>query len=180
MSLESKHRKRMRMTKLRGALLGGIEAAGVITLAAMAPNVLALLGPLQKRREERLLSAVTRLKNAGLIQFDGRRIRLTPQGRLFLVEHSLLTKKPRRWDKKWRVVIFDIPERRAARRKVFRNTLMRIGFYRLQDSVWAYPHDCEELMVLLKAEQRLGAEVLYMIVDTIERDAPLRKHFRLT
>ena len=40
-----------------------------------------------------------------------------------------------------------------------------------------YPYDCEDLITLLKADFRVGDAMLYMIVDTIERDGALRKHF---
>ena len=83
----------------------------------------------------------------------------------------------RTWDEKWRVLIFDIPERRSNVRQQIRNTLRALGFLRFQDSVLVYPYDCEDLITLLKADFRVGDAMLYMIVDTIERDGALRKHF---
>jgi hypothetical protein len=56
---------------------------------------------------------------------------------------------------------------------------MHIGFVRMQDSVWLYPYDCEDLIVLLKADFKIGKDVLYMIVDSIEADTTWRKHFKL-
>ena len=56
---------------------------------------------------------------------------------------------------------------------------MHIGFVRLQDSVWVYPYDCEDLIVLLKADFKIGKDVLYMIVDEMEGDTHLRKEFGL-
>lgn len=50
---------------------------------------------------------------------------------------------------------------------------------RLQDSVWIYPYDCEDLVALMKADLRIGADVLYMIVERLERDKYLRRHFGL-
>jgi len=50
---------------------------------------------------------------------------------------------------------------------------------RLQDSVWIYPYNCEEFVVLLKAELGLGRDVLYLIVDRVEDDLALRIHFKL-
>ena len=51
------------------------------------------------------------------------------------------------------------------------------GFLQLQQSVWVYPHDCEDLVALLKADLHIGKDVLYLIVEKIERDAWVRKHF---
>jgi DNA-binding transcriptional regulator PaaX len=52
----------------------------------------------------------------------------------------------RRWDGKWRVFSFDMPEsRRRDRLRVWRHLrAMRFGF--LQRSVWVWPHDVEPLL----------------------------------
>ena len=42
-----------------------------------------------------------------------------------------------------------------------------------------YPYDCEDLIALAKAEFRIGADVLYMVVERLERDNRLREHFSL-
>ncbi len=57
--------------------------------------------------------------------------------------------------------------------------MRELGFARLQDSVWVYPYDCEDLMALLKADLKIGMAVLYMIVEHIENDKHLRAHFSL-
>lgn len=126
-----------------------------------------------------------RLARNGLITFEergGRRYaRTTERGKRVLefeTQKTALTKK-RKWDRRWRVVIFDIPERRKSVRNRLRRFMHEYGFVRLQDSVWVYPHDCEDLIALAKAEFRIGADVLYMIVERIERDTHLRIHFGL-
>ena len=58
-------------------------------------------------------------------------------------------------------------------------TLRDIGFIRLQNSVWVYPYDCEDLITLLKADFRVGKDVLYLVVEAMENDKEIRKHFRL-
>jgi len=88
-------------------------------------------------------------------------------------------KKPRKWDGRWRVLAFDISEKRRYLRKRIRSVLYSVGFVRLQDSVWIYPYDCEDMMTLLKADLKIGKEVLYLIVDSLENDKEYRKHFKL-
>ncbi|MDP1722064.1 MAG: PaaX family transcriptional regulator C-terminal domain-containing protein [Candidatus Gottesmanbacteria bacterium] len=48
-------------------------------------------------------------------------------------------KKP--WDRKWRVVIFDIAEVQRTTRNALRDKLRELGFGMLQESVWITPHD---------------------------------------
>lgn len=134
----------------------------------------------------RAKTALGRLATKGLITFeerDGRRYaRITERGKRVLeleMQKVAMTRK-RKWDHHWRVVIFDIPERRKSVRNRLRRFMDTYGFIRLQDSVWVYPHDCEDLIALAKAEFRIGADVLYMIVERIERDKHLREHFGLS
>ncbi|MBI5470465.1 CRISPR-associated endonuclease Cas2 [Candidatus Kaiserbacteria bacterium] len=87
--------------------------------------------------------------------------------------------RPRRWDRRWRIIIFDIPEKKKNVRDRVRALVQRLGFFRLQHSVWVYPYDCEEIITLLKSDLKLGSQLLYMIVDAIEYDKPIREHFDL-
>ena len=48
------------------------------------------------------------------------------------------------WDKKWRIVIFDIPEELHKNRNQLRTKLKNLGFYMLQKSVFVIPYPCEK------------------------------------
>ena len=50
----------------------------------------------------------------------------------------------KKWDHKWRVVIFDIPQEISSARKKFRHRLVTMGFYPIQKSVFVFPYPCEE------------------------------------
>ena len=126
------------------------------------------------------------MKDHGLVFFEktdkGTFMRLTQQGEDKLIRFELLgykLKKPKKWDKKWRMLIFDIKEERKRTRDKIRFTLNRIGFLRLQDSVWVYPYDCEDFVTLMKADFKIGRDLLYLIVDTIEGDAKIKNYFKL-
>lgn len=87
--------------------------------------------------------------------------------------------KPKRWDKKWRVMIFDIPEKKRKIRNDLTTLFRAAGIYRLQNSVWVYPYECEDIITLLKTDFGIGKYLLYMIVDELENDKYLRQHFGL-
>ncbi len=180
MGLEQELRQEIRLTKLRQTILATIQLAGIITVMAMAPNVFQALGRVQKRwSRSSLESAVQRLVTKGLVQKTEQGLQLTPKGQRYLDRSLLTVARPKRWDRKWRIVVFDIKENRRALRDQLRILIGQIGFIRLQNSVWVYPYDCEELLVLLKTDYHLGKEVLYIIADKIERDFELRRHFDL-
>ena len=122
----------------------------------------------------------------GYVTFEGsgtqQRARLTKKGEAFAAQMhigAVVPKKVMRWDGKWRVVIFDVPEKRRSVRGRVRNLLKLFNFYCLQDSVWVYPYDCEDLIALLKVDLRLGNAVRYVIADSIENDVQLRTIFKL-
>ncbi|TSC69136.1 MAG: phenylacetic acid degradation operon negative regulatory protein [Parcubacteria group bacterium Gr01-1014_56] len=193
MSLERELRQKIRRTKIQAAVLGSIKIAGILAVSVLAPNVLGALGRIQKMsghsqpRADNIKSAAQRLADKGFIKFEKRKkgvfLVLTEKGEQYVRQASLADfqiRKPKQWDKRWRLVLFDIPERRKRLREILRDTLVRIGFIRLQDSVWVYPYDCEKLIIMLKADFRVGKDVLYMIVDKIENDKAIRSRFGLT
>ncbi|MDO8576489.1 MAG: hypothetical protein Q7R90_04185 [bacterium] len=189
--MEEASKKRTKRGQIERAILSTLAVAGVGLIAVTAPNTLQLLKYVdsdwivKRDPKQRIREAAHRLKKKGFVEFvrkDGRVfLRIKEKGRARL--HSLVSfgplPKPKRWDGKWRLVIFDIPEKKHVLRARARGIVAGFGFVRLQDSVWAYPYDCEEAIALLKAELHIGKDLLYIIADAIEYDAPLRKEFGL-
>jgi len=184
--LEENYRRRKKRADLQKIVLSTVAAAGMMSVGLLAPNVLgafAKLGLIPTRRQtDSIRAARNRLVHQRLLGWEGNNLRLTEKGERAL--RSLEVRgyklpKPKRWDNRWRVLIFDIPEKRKSLREKVRRTLASIGFVRLQDSVWIYPYDCEDLVTLLKADFKIGKDVLYMIVDTLEYDTPFRSKFGL-
>lgn len=187
-TIETRGRKRARKRDLQRAILGTVSAAGLLAIALVAPNMpvaLKKLGmlPTSSRDAGSINRARNHLLRKGLLSRskDGF-LELTPAGEraLLLAQSGEHAPKPRRWDGRWRVLIFDIPERRRTTRDKTRLMLINIGFVLLQGSVWVYPYDCEHVVALLKAELKIGKQMLYLIVDEMEGDAPLRRRFGLS
>lgn len=188
-NIEKAAKKKRRSRALRGAVLLSVGAAGLIAAAAVAPNAVQLLeyAGINAKLRYRTMSVLGRLKSKGEIEFeerDGIRfVRLTPKGEaavaLLREKMSLAEKKPRRWDGRYRLVMFDIPEKRKKMREQLRLAMREVGFLRVQDSAWIYPYDCEEFVALIKADLQAGKNVLYAVVEEIENDGWIRRHFEL-
>lgn len=106
-----------------------------------------LFGPeLKGPKEAKFRKAANRLRGRDLIfgeRRDGRIIfELTDKGRREAEKIKLKFEmaKRRKWDGKWRVFIFDIPEKIKGKRDLLRRELVSFGFMQLQKSVWIYPH----------------------------------------
>lgn len=162
----------------------------MITLAAVAPNVLGLLKffPHQKRFKKHYINqSIARLEKQGLVKVilnnkGIKVVKLTKGGKSKLTSYQLKDlqiKKPTRWDGKYRLIIFDIKEWKRGTRDKLRRWFTRLGLVRLQNSVWVYPYDCREIIDLLKANYQIGKEVLYLEVSYLENDKSLRKIFAL-
>lgn len=185
---EKKVAKEIRRTKINTLIIGAVAFSGVIAIAALAPGLAYAFGK-SKYLRQRLYQTRKRISvliTEGYLIFeerDGKKyVRLTEKGERFAAlmhDGALAPKRPKRWDKKWRLLIFDVPERRRGVREKIRTALITLGFVRLQDSVWVFPYDCEDFIIVLKAEFKIGKDVLYVIADHIENDQHLRRHFSL-
>ena len=109
------------------------------------------------------------------------KLKITDKGKMIASDHYIEAIKPSKkrkdWDSKWRIVMFDIPERKKKARDMVRFHLKRLGFLQVQVSAWIFPYDCEDIVTLIKGEFDLGKEVIYLIADSFEGDYIFRKKF---
>lgn len=187
--LEKEVRAEMRKTKVNNAIVGAIALGGLLAVSALASNVLGVLGKMKFSRQRRyqVKRSFSKMLDAGYIVLEKKNgvsyAKLTAKGERFAAlmnEGNIRSKKQKRWDGKWRVLIFDITEKRKNLRDKLRFTLSGIGFVRLQDSVWVYPYDCEDFIAILKIDLKMGKEVIYIIADRIENDGAVRRQFGLS
>jgi DNA-binding transcriptional regulator PaaX len=96
---------------------------------------------------------------------------------LSLFGPTILFKKPKVWDGKWRVVAFDIPEKSRSFRRILREHLHEAEFYQLQQSVFVSPYPYEkpfaELIRLYEAEPY----VRIMAVSWLDNETHLKRIF---
>ena len=186
-SLEKEVYKRNRRANLKKIILRTVAVTGIIGISLVAPGVIVAmkkLGILPKKRQGEFIdTSRKKLLQEGFLEYHDKMLQITKRGEEYLLKETLYenTKnKKKKWDGKWRVLIFDIPEKKKIVREQIRHTLIYIGFMRLQDSVWIYPYDCEDFITLLKADFRIGKDVLYMVVEALEYDKPIKSHFGFT
>ncbi len=138
--------------------------------------------------QKKYYSKITKnLEKKGFLVFrnkDGELgVEITKKGKEALRNLSLekISKEKRKeeWDGKWRIVMFDIPEKKRKIRGLLRDSLKRMGFLQIQGSVWIYPYPCEEIVTLIKSNVSLEREVVYMTANSFEKDNIYRKKFRI-
>lgn len=118
-----------------------------------------------------LSKALQRLREKGAIEYingDELVLRLTDTGKMRAV-HAQMQDAPEKWDGKWRIVIFDIPERRRAARDLLRHHLKSWGFEIWQQSVWATKRNCVDLLRKYLEQVGIADWVLVIESDNIGR-----------
>lgn len=178
-------------------LLGG---GTVLALSLfVSPTAVLLAKPFldEKRQRDRnnwkqfnpryLRSTIKRLQREKIVtieKLNGEEIvKLTTNGKRRILKYSLdsLTiEKTGSWDGQWRLVIYDVPKHKKGLRDVFRQTLINLGFYQLQESVWIHPYSCEKQITFLREYYGVGNEVIYIVATKLEDDLPYRTYFGLS
>lgn len=187
MPIKMRHQEQVQRIGL--AVLGVIAVTGFVAAVAVMPG-LAYIAKFFPRRSERRWRdytdrALKRLIRRGLVEETRRgRIvgyRLTDRGHEYLLRREFAAAElvpPKKWDGKWRLVAFDIPEKRRYLRDHLRTHLIRLGFYPLQQSVWLFPHPCEDVVRLIKVDLDLGRKVQCVVFQRFE-DREEEKSWRL-
>lgn len=169
-----------------------IGMVGFVATATFSGNAIQLLKHTSigqrksKIKNYELNKYVKRLMDRNLLKVylknDIEYLGITQKGKSLLFKYKLeglKNVKPRKWDKKYRVVIFDISENVRGIRDKLRVMIKGFGFIQLQQSVWIYPYPCKDIIELLKNYLCINNEIIYMTVDSVENDKWLKDIFKL-
>lgn len=88
-------------------------------------------------------------------------------------------KKPVQWDKKWRIVLFDIPERIKKVREAMRDHFKNLGFYEFQKSVFVHPYDCKDEIEYLIEFYDIRKFVRFIIAESLDNELHLKDYFKI-
>lgn len=117
-------------------------------------------------KKSSLSKALKRLKQGGFIELIADReltLRLTDKGRKKAILAELQSPLGE-WDGKWRIVIFDIPEKRRAARDLLRHNLKSWDFTQWQKSVWVTKKNC--IKPLREYIKKLAIEDWVLVIES--------------
>lgn len=167
-------------------LAGG---AAFITLAAF-PGLAYLVNFLSKDERlkevsrKRLRNSLYYLKSRRYLAFKGIedkiRLEITERGKKKILEYQfeeMKIPKPEHWDGKWRIVAFDIPEKKKLARDTLRRKFKELGFFKLQKSLFVYPYPCREEINLVVKIYEVESYIIFIETDYIDKEKLLLKHF---
>lgn len=142
---------------LAKSILAFAVLAGVVVIAAAAPNVFAAYGSLTKNSSRRfyktnsLKNELEQLRRQGFVRarktLKGYEVESTRKGEMKVFREAtveLAIQKQVPWDGTWWLALFDIPRTHNAARDALRARLKQIGMEPLQASVFASKYPCAD------------------------------------
>lgn len=181
------------ITSGKELLVALLIAGGVFTVLSIEPALLAAAipfarryrnAPQDRRRFQKAFSYLRQKKYITVRPKGGKaEISVTEHGRRraranYFSTKASLPMRPRKWDRVWRLIMFDIPVGDRLKRDAFRHMVRRLGAVMFQQSVWLYPHDCSEQVAFLSRYFELPQDNLRLVISSdIGDDSAFRKHF---
>ncbi len=107
---------------------------------------------------------------------------LTKKGKMKALTYHFATMKisKGKWDGRWRIVVFDIPEKIRNGRDALRAKLFSLGFHEFQKSVFVFPYECKDEVEFVVEFFGLRSFVRYGVLSEIDNDFYLRNIFHLS
>ncbi len=183
--------KEVNTSKILDSILNLFVGSGVVVTTIVAPNAIqALDKPLNgyframngRARERELKKHVRYLRTRGYLKEYAHGLQLTEKGRTRLqraeIEDLKIT-QPKKWDHKWRIVLFDIPEAKKTGRDGLTRKLKEIGFFTLQKSVWLHPFPCREEIEQVASYYEIDRYVTFIETNYIDKQDLLIKQFKV-
>ena len=176
-------------------LLAFAALGGVAIVGANVPGLFRLINDFSRRHrfktdysQKKIENSFAYLRKKQLLEIVGEKngkvqVKLTNKGKKRLAEYSLdmlEIKKPKKWDGKWRILMFDIPvhpKRYNAAREALRNKIKELGFYQIQKSVWVYPYECEDEVLFIAEMFQVQRYIEILVVEKLLHADVLEKRF---
>lgn len=171
-----------------------LVVGGSIVLTPNFPIVIGMIFKIieeiknQKVSKTKIKQSLKRLEKRQLLSlkiYDSEVVvRILEKGRIEVLKYSLkqllaYKKKNKKWNRKWFVVIFDVPEKERKKRDYLRSFLFTIGFFQYQKSVYVYPYECKKEITLIKQIVEGGQYIQYIVAQEIEDEAKIKRVFSL-
>jgi DNA-binding transcriptional regulator PaaX len=186
--------KRENSSAVIDGILRLIVGGGAIATIVIAPNMAKVIDKpvydyfkkLNKRQREREFKRLLYyVKQRGLVESTSEDyahgLVITDKGRKRLNRREFETlniAQPKKWDNRWRLVFFDIPEEHKIGRRQLITKLKLLGFVQLQRSVWVYPFPCRQEVELVTSKYEVQKYVSYVEAVGIDAEDLLKKRFK--
>ncbi|MEK7495602.1 MAG: hypothetical protein AAB788_03725 [Patescibacteria group bacterium] len=139
-------------------------------------------------KEEKIRKSLEKLESNEIIDIDEKDgkifVKLKDKNNLTVIKYSTrallnFKKKEKKWNKKWFLVFFDVPEIQKNKRNYLRRFLIYIGFHQYQKSIYIFPYECEKEILLIKKIVEGAKYIRYIVAEKIEDEKTVKSFFKL-
>jgi len=158
-------------------------------LIDIATNILkSAVGMTKKEKERKVLRTLKNLEKKQIIYLEEKDdkvfVYLKDKNHPKIIEYSIkklldFKKKKKKWNGRWFMVFFDVPEIQRNKRNYLRYFLKNLGFYQYQKSVYIFPYNCENEVALIKKIVEGAKYMKYIVAEKIEDEDKIKKYFGL-
>lgn len=169
---------RKKLTIVKEIILETLDTAKEIHQILQRPSLWGKDYP--KRNKKTIYDTIFRLEEQGYLrkleERGKKRYIATLKGKAKILSYL---KKDKKWDGKWRIVVFDIPETKKKMRNYFRGKLFELGFRKLQESVWISPYNIADIVEELIEICHAKPYIHYLLVEELDNRDVLTELFKL-
>lgn len=167
-------------------LVGAGVLMGAVVIAPNVAQVVDMFDPKGRTQRNRIWKAIKNLEQQERLRIEykngERYLVLTKRGQIALNDiaiEDLTIDPPRMWDRKWRIVMFDIPMHHSRARIPFREKLQDLGFETYQKSVFVHPFECREVVLTIAEHYGVRDFIRYMVAEEISHMREFVRKFDL-
>ncbi|MFA5838476.1 MAG: hypothetical protein WC849_00860 [Candidatus Paceibacterota bacterium] len=167
------------------AISGTAFVIGSLALPQL-PIVYKMFDAESKREKERIRRAIDKLQNKKYVRKykkDGDDIiEITENGRKEVLKYKIdeiKIKEQKRWDGIWRIIMFDIPEKKKTARDGLTLKLIRMGCAPIQKSVFVSPYECEKEIKFIGEYFGIAKHIIFLEANKINNEDSLKNEFEL-
>ncbi len=178
-----------KVTKVVLCTLAVASLPAIVVAGAAMGNAVQIFTMFDKNKykKRQINTTLTNLRRRKLVEYISDKngvttVRITHRGESTLKRFAIdVLRVPgqKKWDGKWRMVMFDLPVRFSKARNTLRFKLKQLGFVQFQKSVWLYPYPCEDEILFVADHYKVGKYIEFLEVSSLSNDLGFRKKFNL-
>jgi len=199
MGEKQKHKWIFKYGQLTGAILKHVtenllasysagESRYGLSFTTIAEVVDGLLKSIEnkKEKERKILRALENLEKKEIIDIveENNKVYVTVKDKDHpkIIEYSIkilldFKRKKKKWDGKWFIVFFDVPEIQRNKRDFLRSYLKKLGFCPYQQSVYIFPYECQKEVSLIRKIVEAAKYLRYVVAEKIEEEEKIKRFF---
>lgn len=180
------HKKKYSKGEIAKIILRTILVGGAVILVLSSPYAAKMIFEYFKGDKKKFTRSVNGLKKSKYVKsyYKGGKevIEITEKGKKRSLQYDfeeMKIEKLKRWDSIWRIVTYDISEKRKRSRDMLVIRFKELGFYPYQKSMFVFPYPCKNEIDFMKEHLFLGDSISYFEATYLDKEDMLKKEFGL-